>query len=175
MDSPCLSAGGLRFSDHRMPAEELGRPSEDRSAYRHVAGPQRGYRVPHRWRCGGGRRPLYGGVEVSQQAPGEELAFRVPFARRHRPDPLWPRQPSLRPPVITPPHQGFTHVRLSHLPLARLGRDGSTGPWTLSVCSRPSRYRDACADWGPAWTLAGAAATGCCHSIGATLRVARAR
>jgi hypothetical protein len=33
MSSPRLSAGGIRFLDHRVPAEELGLPSEDRQAY----------------------------------------------------------------------------------------------------------------------------------------------
>src|SRR5262249_50579314 len=33
MDSPCLSAGGLRFLGHRVPAAGLGLPSEDRRAY----------------------------------------------------------------------------------------------------------------------------------------------
>jgi len=33
MDSPCLSAGGLRFLGHPVPAAGLGRPSEDRPAY----------------------------------------------------------------------------------------------------------------------------------------------
>ena len=155
MDSPCLSAGGLRFSDHHVPAEGLGRPSEDRSAYRQRTGPQRGCRVPHRPRPGGGGALSTAGSGCPRGLLGEPT-FAVPLRRRHRPDPSLPRQPSLRQPVMTQPRQGFTRVRPSHLPLARLGRDGSTGPWTSSACSRPSCYQDACADRGPAWTLAGA-------------------
>src|SRR6516225_5189183 len=33
MNSPCLSAGGIRFLGHPVPAAGLGRPSEDRPAY----------------------------------------------------------------------------------------------------------------------------------------------
>ena len=44
MDSPCLSAAGLRFWERPVPAEEFGLAYAWLTAHR---GPHRGYRVPH--------------------------------------------------------------------------------------------------------------------------------
>jgi hypothetical protein len=130
MTSPCLSAGGLRFLGHLVPAAGLGRPSEDRPAYWLGTRPQRGCRVPHLMRSDGGGRLLYCGAGVSLTGlrvgagPVAQIvasAIRAAtFAYAASMKVHW-RSPF-------PSFPGPVHP------------DGSDSPWALPACSRMLRY-----------------------------------
>jgi hypothetical protein len=59
MVSPCLSAGGLRFSGPPVPAGVFRSPCGLPTARRRTPS---GFRVPHDQRCGWGRCLLYAGA-----------------------------------------------------------------------------------------------------------------
>src|SRR6516164_5058487 len=86
MTSPCLTAGGLRFLGHRVPAAGLGRPSEDRRAYWPVGQTATGLPCSALVRRDGVGCLLYRGAVVSAAAAGAACR---PYARS---SPWW--QPS---------------------------------------------------------------------------------
>jgi len=69
MDSPCLSAGGIRFLNLRVPAGELGLASEDRLAYRACARTTTGLPRSAPVRHDRGGCCLYSGAVVSVLEP----------------------------------------------------------------------------------------------------------
>ena len=114
MDSPCLSAGGIRFLNLRVPAGELGRASEDRLAYRVCARTTTGLPRSAPVRHDRGGCCLYSGAVVSALEPVRRSS---PLLARSS-----PFQPSYRRPYVTEPHRQFTCVHPSALPLARFAR-----------------------------------------------------
>jgi hypothetical protein len=119
MDSPRLSAGGIRFLDLHVPAVEFRLPSEDRRAYWTEVQTTTGLPRLTPVRCDRGGCFLYSGVLVSLHGTGaapmprqeQELLSSTQHRRRnHR----------FRRPSLTKPHQKFTRVHPSDLPLARL-------------------------------------------------------
>ena len=122
MNSPCLSAGGLRFLGLLVPAVGLGLPSEDRQACWPVrARPQRGYHVPHQL-----RRDGRVGASYTARSLGAPAACRRRHAltRRRTRSGSWPshRRVShrLRRPFVTQPQRRFICIHPSRLSLTRL-------------------------------------------------------
>ena len=99
MDSPCLSAAGLRFLDHPVPAEGsafLAVGSLRSSSRDDACRPRRDFRVPHDGRCDRGGCLLCAGAEVSAAGPMEPRVVRPRRRCRRRvrrPSP--PCQPSI--------------------------------------------------------------------------------
>ena len=117
MVSPCLSAGGLRFLGHLVPAAGLGRPSEDRPAY-WPGGPDRnGVTTFRTSRDAAGGPPMLRGLGVP--ACRRWYAFTRPRARSgSRPS---HRRVShrLRRPFVTQPQRRFIRIHPSRLSLTR--------------------------------------------------------
>src|SRR6516164_7036301 len=103
MTSPCLTAGGLRFLGHRVPAAGLGRPSEDRRAYWPVGQTATGLPCSALVRRDGVGCLLYRGAVVSAAAAGAACR---PYARSSP----WLSTIVFRRPSMTQPQQRFTHV-----------------------------------------------------------------
>ena len=114
MDSPRLSAGGIRFLDLHVPAVELRLPSEDRRAYWACAQTTTGLPrfAPVRYDRGGCF--LYSGVVVSAHRTSSEVESTF--------DPLIAVSTILSATLVTEPHRKFTCVHPSDLPLARFAR-----------------------------------------------------
>jgi len=99
MDSPCLSAAGLRFLDHPVPAGGsafLAVGSLRRAVEDGARRPRRDFRVPHVRRCDRGGCLLCAGAEVSAAGPMEPRFVRPRRRCRRRvrrPSP--PHKPSI--------------------------------------------------------------------------------
>src|SRR6266571_4644022 len=139
MDSPRLSAGGLRFLDLPVPAVGLRLPSEDRRAY--WTGVQTTTGLPRfaPVRCGRGGCFLYSGVLVSLHGTGEYpchgRSFRAPVC-----DPASPSKPSV-PATYFDEASSEVNLRSPVRPSLRPVRlDGSDAPWASPLCYRMLRY-----------------------------------
>jgi hypothetical protein len=159
MDSPCLSAGGLRFLGHPVPAAGLSRPSEDRRAYWPAGQTASGFprSAPVETRRGW-VPPILRGLG----AP----ACRGEAARLDQTEgAVWflagssSRQPSV---ATTFRNAASTEIH-SRSPIPSFPRpvrlDGSGSPWASPACFRTPRYRGACAGREPTWALVGAVVT----------------
>ena len=121
MDSPRLSAGGLRFLDLHVPAVEFRLPSEDRRAYWTCAQTTTGLPRFVPVRCDRGGCFLYSGVAgVQMRGQGRRSLMAGVFGswllthyRRKRINHRFRRS------SLTEPQQKFTCVHPSDLPLAR--------------------------------------------------------
>ncbi len=150
-DCPCLTAGGLRFLGHLVPAAawaglpKIGRPTGPE------ARPQRGCRVPLPERCDGGGRLLYCGawVSVSRLWPGAG-----PVAR-HRRD----CHRGSGDQTVTQPRRRFTGVRPCRLSLARVHPDGFGLPLGFTRLLSHASLPGACAGREPTWTPIGGVGT----------------
>jgi hypothetical protein len=134
--SCCLSAAGIRFSGHPVPARELGLPHGRLTGRHNAPGPGRGFRVPHCEIRPGWVPPRPRGRRCSPgQMPCPASACRFPAA-----SPFYPAPASHRGATL---HEASTEVHAIHpsgLPLAcnpRMGR----GPSGVPLCSAPRRYR----------------------------------
>ena len=121
MSSPCLSAGGVRFLGHPVPAAGLGRPSEDRPAYwppgQTASGlprsapveTRRGWVPPILRDLGAPACRVESGMPLPDQVagPGAWSVYRR-VSRR------------LRRPFVTQPQRRFIGIHPSRLSLARL-------------------------------------------------------
>lgn len=116
MLSPCLSAAGIRFWEHPVPAGELCLPY-GRPTAAVIATDPIGVTVCHMVEIRLGRAPsvLRGRWCPSTGGFGRQL-HRTPAGDVH--DPIH-RISRLRCSIMTKPHQGFTHVRPSSLLLTR--------------------------------------------------------
>jgi hypothetical protein len=119
MDSPRLSAGGLRFLDLHVPVVELSLPSEDRRAYWTAVQTTTGLPRFAPVRYGRGGCFLYSGVLVSLHGTGgcpcHGRSVKFLLLTHHR-----RRNHRFRRPSLTKPHRKFTCVHPSDLPFARL-------------------------------------------------------
>ena len=151
MASPCLTAGGVRFLGHLVPAAawavlpKIGRPTGA------GARPQRGCRVPHPERCDGGGRLLYCGAWVSVTRP---RAGAGPVARHRRGCHRGGGDHS-----VTQPRRRFTRVRPCRLSLARVHPDGFGLPLGFTRLLSHASLPGACAGREPTGTLIGAVGT----------------
>jgi len=115
MTSPCLTAGGLRFLGHRLPAADLGLSSEDGRAYWPRGQTATGLPCSALVRRDGVGCLLYCGALVSAAAAGAACR---PLARSSP----WLSTIVFRRPSMTQPQQRFTRVHPSRLSLARFLR-----------------------------------------------------
>ncbi len=111
--SCCLSAAGLGFLDHPVPAGELGFPC-GRLTEGAASGPHRGYHVPRERDTTGVGAPLLrdgDALPAGKESPTGACRFSTAS-----PAPRW-NIPSAEP-KITKHHQGFSRLHPSGLPLA---------------------------------------------------------
>ncbi len=174
MDSPCLSAAGLRFLDHPLPTEELGVPCGSltgRAAYRAALLPDligvttfrtdelRPGWVPslHRGR----------GVRGGHVYLGHSLT-RIVDASLSCPvfSPSW--SATLRRLAVTMVQRRFTFVHPSGLPLA-CGSLMAGRSWASPLRFIPRRYRRRMGGWGLALDTCQGRAFLLDHSFSATL------
>ena len=130
MDSPCLSAGGICFLGHLVPAADLGRPSEDRPAYwpggQTTTGLPRS--APDELRRG--RAPsLLRGRGVYDRSKARSRS-RGPYHRISHPAAISAYAASMKVHLRSPfpSFPGPVHP------------DGSGSPWALPACCRTLRY-----------------------------------
>jgi hypothetical protein len=131
--SCCLSAAGVRFSGHPVPARELGLP-HGRLTGRTTPGPGRGFHVPHLRDTTGVVPSLPRGRRCSPgRMPYPAVACRFPAAS--------PCTPHLHPTGEAPFYEASTRVHAIHpsgLPLTCGPPDGTAGPWAFPCAPHPA-------------------------------------
>ena len=132
MDSPCLSAGGIRFLNLRVPAGELGLASEDRLAYRVCARTTTGLPRSAPVRHDRGGCCLYSGAVVSALEPVRRSS---PLLARS--SPCATILPATRSYGASSAVYLRSPVRSSPCPVRP---DGSGLPWASPLCCRTLRY-----------------------------------
>ena len=156
MDSPCLSAGGIRFLNLRVPAGELGLASEDRLAYRVCARTTTGLPRSAPVRHDRGGCCLYSGAVVSALEPVRRSS---PLLSRSSPCNHLIGDPTLR--SLIGSLLAFTHP-IFPLPGSPVWFGSALGfTPLLSHASLPG----VCRGQGQDWTLSRAVTTSHAYSI----------
>jgi hypothetical protein len=133
--SCCLSAAGIRFLGLPVPAQGF-RFSHDRPTHhRNMVGPRRGFHVPHERDTGGSGAPCTPGLRCSHSRRNR-FGCRCRFSAASPALRCFSHLPEL---PITKPHQGFTLVHPSTLPLACDPRTGRR-PLGFSLGFAPHSY-----------------------------------
>lgn len=140
MDSPRLSAGGVRFLDLHVPAAEFRLPSEDRRAYWTCVQTATGLPRFVPVRCDRGGCFLCSGVAgVQTRGQGQSRVMAGVFGSWLLTHYRRKKEPSI-PAIFVDEASSEVHLRSPvRSSLRPVHLDGSGTPWALSLCCRTLR------------------------------------